>query len=117
MVAPVPVERIVPALSMTKVPVAVGLRVPAVIRTASVRPWIVAPSLLVSWNDVMLLRLVVFRLMPRAAVDSIRPLLSIAMSPAPGQIASDEVERMMPVEAFSMLMFAFTEVTASKSSA
>ena len=89
---------IVPALSMTKVPVAVGLSVPAVIRTASVRPWMVAPASLVSSKDVMLVRLVVLRLMPRATVDSISPLLSMSIWPAPGRMASEEVERMVPVD-------------------
>ena len=77
LLAPVPVDLIVPALSMVNVPVAVGLSVAAVILIASVRPWMVPPALLVSSKELMLVRLVVLRLMPRATVDSIIPSFSM----------------------------------------
>src|SRR5712671_1529876 len=103
LLAPVPVDLIVPALSIANVPVAVGLSVVAVMRIASPGLWMVPPAALVRSKELILARLVVLRLMARAMSDAMRPLLSISIWPAPGRMASSPIERMVPVLVIWML--------------
>src|SRR5882757_4807393 len=118
LLAPTPVDWIVPALSSRKVPVAVSGSDEAVIRTASPADWMVPPALLMICTDFRLASVEVLRLMARAlvAVDSIKPLLLIVIVPAPGRIASSAVERIIPVALLMIWMFAVADVIAAKSS-
>jgi hypothetical protein len=69
LLAPVPVDLIVPALSIVNVPVAVGLSVVAVMRIASPGLWMVPLAVLVRSKELILVKLVVLRLMARAMSD------------------------------------------------